>query len=288
MIISEVQLRFFTNMTINCRGQLLDFSTPKVMGILNITPDSFYDGGKLTSEEEVLKQAEKMLSEGADILDIGGMSSRPGAEIIPEDEELSRVLPHIKNIVKKFPAAIISVDTIRAKVADESLKAGAHIINDISAGRFDEAIIPTVAKHKVPFVIMHMQGLPNNMQQNPQYQNVTTEVMDFFAERIAACRKAGISDLILDVGFGFGKTLEHNYTLLSKLKYFSNLNSPILTGVSRKGMIYKTLGTNTEQALNGTTVANTIALMNGAQILRVHDVKEAKEVVKIVAAYNHQ
>ncbi len=269
-------------MTINCRGQLLDLSVPKVTGILNITPDSFYDGGKLSTETEVLAKAEQMLNEGAHILDIGGMSSRPGAEIIPEEEELKRVLPHIKNIAQKFPLAILSVDTIRAKVADESLKAGAHIINDISAGRFDKAMIPTVAKHKVPFVIMHMQGLPNNMQQNPNYENVTTEVMDFFAERISVCRKAGIMDLILDPGFGFGKTIEHNYTLLRNLKYFPNLNLPILAGVSRKGMIYKTLGVNAEQALNGTTSANTIALMNGAHILRVHDVKEAAEAVKIV------
>ena len=275
-------------MTINCRGQLLDFSTPKVMGILNITPDSFYDGGKLTSEEEVLAQAERMLNEGADILDIGGMSSRPGAEIITEEEELKRVLPHVQNIINKFPEAILSIDTIRAKVADECLKASAHIINDISSGRFDEAMLTTVAKHKSPYIIMHMQGLPNNMQQNPQYQNITTEVLDFFAERIAACRNAGISDVILDVGFGFGKTIEHNYTLLRNLKYFANLNLPILTGVSRKGMIYKTLGVNAEQALNGTTVANTIALMNGTNLLRVHDVKEAKEAVKILAAYKGQ
>ena len=268
-------------MTINVRGKLLDLSVPKVMGILNITPDSFYDGGKYSSEEEVLKQAEKMLNEGVDIIDIGGMSSRPGAEIISEEEELKRILPHIKNIVQKFPQAIISVDTIRAKVADESLKTGANIINDISAGRFDAEVIPVVAKHKAPFVIMHMKGMPNNMQQNPQYENVTTEVMDFFAERILVCRKAGISDLILDVGFGFGKTIEHNYTLLRNLKYFSQLNLPVLAGVSRKGMIYKTLCVTAELSLNGTTVANTIALMNGANILRVHDVREAKEAIKI-------
>ena len=269
-------------MTINVRGQLLDLSAPKVMGILNLTPDSFYDGGKLTTGNEVLAHAEKMLHEGADIVDIGGMSSRPGAEIISEEEELKRVLPHVQNIISKFPQAILSIDTIRAKVADECLKAGVHIINDISAGRFDEEMIPVVAKHKTPFIIMHMQGIPNNMQQNPHYENVTTEVLDFFAERITTCRKAGIGDLILDVGFGFGKTTEHNYTLLRNLKYFSTLNSPLLAGVSRKGMIYKTLGTTAEHALNGTTVANTIALINGANILRVHDVKEAKEAVKIL------
>ncbi len=272
-------------MTINCRGQLLDLSIPKVMGILNITPDSFYDGGKLTNEEDVIKQAEQMLSEGAAILDLGGMSSRPGAEIISEEEELRRVLPHIKNILQKFSEAIISIDTIHATVADESLKAGAHIINDISAGRFDEAMISVVAKHKVPYVIMHMQGLPNNMQQNPYYENVITEVMDFFIDRIAVCRKAGIYDLILDPGFGFGKKIEDNYSLLRNLKYFTQLNLPVLAGISRKSMICKLLDMPPDKALNGTTVANTIALLNGANILRVHDVKEAIEAVNILAVY---
>lgn len=268
-------------MTINCNGQLIDLSIPKVMGILNITPDSFYDGGKYLKPEDVLEQVEKMLNEGADILDIGGMSSRPGAEIIPESEELKRVLPHIKNIKQRFPKAIISVDTIRAKVADECLKTGAHIVNDISAGRFDAEMISVVAKHKAPFVLMHMKGLPADMQKQPHYENVTTEVMDFFAERIAVCRRAGILDTIIDVGFGFGKNVEHNYTLLRNLKYFAQLNLPILAGVSRKSMICKVLGVNPENALNGTTVVNTMALMNGANILRVHDVKETKEAVSL-------
>lgn len=268
-------------MTINCRGQLLEFSAPKVMGILNVTPDSFFDGGKFISEKEALHRAEKMLREGASILDIGGMSSRPGAEIISEEEELKRVIPHIKNIVHAFPQAIISVDTIRAKVAHESLAAGAHIINDISAGKFDAEMIAVVAKLHAPFIIMHMQGLPNEMQKQPHYENVVTEVLDFFAERIAVCRNAGIIDLILDVGFGFGKTVEHNYTLLRNLKYFAQLNLPLLAGVSRKSMICKPLNIIPENALNGTTAANIIALMNGANILRVHDVKEAIEVVKI-------
>jgi len=269
-------------MTINCRGKLLDLSVPKVMGILNVTPDSFFDGGRYTGGDAVLEQAEKMLNEGADILDIGGMSSRPGAQIISEEEELKRVLPHIKNLVNRFSEAVISVDSIRAKVADECLQVGAHIINDISAARFDNAMISVVAKHKVPFVLMHMQGMPDTMQQNPHYENVTTEVMDFFAKRIATCRAAGIIDLILDPGFGFGKTIMHNYTLLRNLSYFKNLNLPVLAGLSRKGMIYKPLGIGVEEALNGTTTANTIALMNGANILRVHDVKETKEAVKLV------
>jgi len=258
------------------------------MGILNVTPDSFYDGGQLTDENTVLAQAEKMLEEGADILDLGGMSSRPGAEIITVEEELRRVLPQVTNILKRFPRAIISIDTIRAHVADECLKAGAHIINDISGGTFDAAMLPVVAGHKVPYIIMHMQGLPNSMQQNPVYENVTTEVMDFFAARIAACTKAGITDLILDPGFGFGKTLEQNYTLLRNLPYFANLNLPLLAGVSRKSMICKVLKVDPVNALNGTTSANTIALLNGASLLRVHDVKEAVEAVKIVEAYSQQ
>ncbi|HLP19375.1 MAG TPA: dihydropteroate synthase [Chitinophagales bacterium] len=269
-------------MTINIKGRLLDLSKPIVMGILNVTPDSFYDGGKLTGTDALLQQAEKMLREGATILDIGGMSSRPGAEIIGEDEELERVLPAVKAIVANFPDAIISIDTIRAKVAWQAIQAGAHIVNDISAGRLDDRMIETVATALVPYVIMHMQGLPHTMQQNPEYANVTTEVMDFLAERIAVCQKAGITDIILDPGFGFGKSVEHNYTLLRNLKYFANLNLPVLAGVSRKSMICKPLGVNPDKALNGTTAANTIALLNGASILRVHDVKEAMEAIKIV------
>ncbi len=271
-------------MTINCRGHLMDFSRPKVMGILNITPDSFYDGGRLTDEEAVLKQAEKMLAGGADILDIGGMSSRPGAEIISAAEELGRVLPHVTNILARFPQAILSIDTVHASVAEACLKAGAHIINDISAGRIDAAMLTTVARHWAPYIIMHMQGLPNTMQQNPVYENVITEVMDFFAERINAGRQAGILDIVIDPGFGFGKTVEHNYTLLRNLGYFGNLGLPVLAGVSRKSMICKVLKVNPEHALNGTTAVNTIALLNGAHILRVHDVKEAVEVVKITEA----
>lgn len=269
-------------MTINIKGRLIDLSVPKVMGILNLTPDSFYDGGEYRTEQEVLKHAEDMLVAGAPILDIGGMSSRPGAKVIEAGEELERILVHVKNIIPKFPHAIISIDTIRASVADECLKAGAHIINDISGGRFDIDMLSVVAKHKAPFVVMHMKGMPDNMQENPHYENVTTEVTDFFAERINACRKAGIGDVILDPGFGFGKTLEHNYSLLKSFKYFSALNCPLMVGASRKGMIYKALGVKAADALNGTTVVNTIALMNGANILRVHDVKQAVEAVKLV------
>jgi dihydropteroate synthase len=282
MIISKAQFRFFTNMTINCKGQLLDLSVPKVMGIINVTPDSFFDGGKLTNTDAVLQHAERMLNEGADILDLGGMSSRPGAEIISAEEELKRVIAPLKSLVQHFPNAIISVDTIHAKVAEESLGIGAHIINDISAGRFDEGMLSVVSKHRAPFIIMHMKGLPSDMQREPRYENVTTEVMDFFAERIEACRKTGINDTILDPGFGFGKSIAHNYTLLRNLSYFAQLNLPLVAGVSRKGMICKVLGINPEDALNGTTIVNTIALMRGAHILRVHDVKEAKEAIKVV------
>ena len=272
-------------MTINCRGKIIDLSTPKVMGILNLTPDSFYDGGKLANDEAILMHVEKMLKDGADIIDIGGMSSRPGAEIISEEEELSRLLPVTQNILQRFRNAIISVDTIRASVAAETLKAGVHIINDISGGRYDEQMLTTVAQYKAPFIVMHMQGTPNRMQDNPVYENVVTEVYDFFAERINACKQAGIMDIILDPGFGFGKTVVHNYTLLRNLQYFSHLHLPLMTGASRKSMICKVLGVNPDKALNGTTAVNTLSLLNGANILRVHDVKEAREVVKIWQAY---
>lgn len=269
-------------MTINCRGRLLNLSTPIVMGILNVTPDSFFDGGRYTGLDALLAQAEKMLQDGAQILDIGGMSSRPGAEIIDEQEELKRVLPAVQLIAQKLPNAIISVDTIRAAVAAAVLDEGAHIINDIAAGRLDEAMLTTVAKARAPYILMHMQGLPNTMQQNPQYTNVTTEVANFFAERINACKQAGITDVVLDPGFGFGKTVEHNYTLLRNIGYFKTFNLPVLAGVSRKSMICKPLGVSPANALNGTTVANTIALLNGANILRVHDVKEANQAITIV------
>jgi dihydropteroate synthase len=272
-------------MTINCRGQLVSLSTPKVMGILNLTPDSFFDGGKFNGVDNALHQTERMLNEGAAFIDVGGMSSRPGAAIISEEEELQRVVPVVQQMVKRFPDILISVDTIRARVAKETVEAGAVIVNDISAGRFDQAMLETVAALRAPFIAMHMQGLPANMQQNPVYENVVTEVTDFFVERINACRAAGIKDVILDPGFGFGKTVEHNYTLLRNLSYFQHLNCPLLVGVSRKSMITKVLNIKAADALNGTTALNTLALLNGAHILRVHDVKEAAEVVRLVEAY---
>ena len=274
-------------MTINCRGKLIDLSSPKVMGILNITPDSFHDGGKYLNEAHALQQVEKLLAEGADFIDVGGMSSRPGAEIISEEEEIRRVLPVVESIVDKVPEAIISVDTIRSRVAKEALQAGAHIINDISAGRFDQLMMQTLATFNAPYIIMHMQGLPADMQVAPKYNDVVNEVYDFFVDRINACRAVGITDTILDPGFGFGKTVEHNYSLLRSLDYFANLRLPILAGVSRKSMVCKVLGVNADNALNGTTAVNMLALMNGSQLLRVHDVKEAKEAIKIFEAYKH-
>lgn len=277
---------FTPKYTINCKGKLIDFHTPKVMGILNLTPDSFYDGGKYAGEKTILNQTEKMLSEGADIIDAGGMSSRPGAKIVSEKEELKRVVPAIKLLQKKFPEIIISIDTIRAKVAREAVGEGACIVNDISAGRLDKKMFSTVADLKVPYVLMHMKGMPYNMQKNPFYKNVVTEVIDFFVEKIDAAKESGIKDIIIDPGFGFGKSVEHNYHLLKNLDYLRTLNLPILAGVSRKSMICKPLKLNPDQALNGTTVLHTIALMKGANILRVHDVKEAVEAIRLTQQIN--
>jgi dihydropteroate synthase len=272
-------------MTLNCRGKLISLALPKVMGILNLTPDSFYDGGNFTGRYAALHHVEKMLKEGADFIDIGAMSTRPGAGLITEQEEMNRLFPLIEIIIQKFPEAIISVDTIRAEVAERALTAGAHIINDISAGVMDERMISTVAKYKVPFVIMHMQGTPLSMQIEPHYKNVVTEVYDFLSTRADACKNAGIMDVIIDVGFGFGKNVEHNYALLRDLNYFKNLRAPILSGLSRKSMICKVLNVNPDKALNGTTAANMLALLGGSNILRVHDVKEAIETIKIFEAY---
>lgn len=266
-------------MLLRCRDKTLDLTQAVVMGILNLTPDSFFDGGKFKGVEDILQQAEKMVFDGAAIIDIGGMSSRPGAEIISVEEELERVLPAVKLVVEKYPSILISVDTIRAEVAEQCLLFGAHIINDISAGRFDENMLATVAQHKAGFVLMHMQGLPQNMQLNPQYEDVVQEVSLFLEERIAFCRQAGIESIIIDPGFGFGKTVEQNYEMLKHLQQFHKIGVPILAGLSRKSMINKVLGISPKDALNGTTVLNTIALFRGAKILRVHDVKEARQAI---------
>jgi dihydropteroate synthase len=268
-------------MTINCNDQLIDLTTPKVMGIVNVTPNSFYDGGKLTNEKSVLVQVEKMLSDGATFIDVGGYSSKPNAEFVSENEELERVIPIVKSIVKEFPKAVLSIDTFRSKVAKESVENGVAIINDISAGSLDENMMPTVGHLRVPYIMMHMKGTPQTMQTLTQYDDLVKEILFYFSEKIALARSFGINDLIVDPGFGFAKTLEQNFELLHKLELLQMLELPLLVGVSRKSMIYKTLNTEAEHALNGTTSLNTISLMKGAKILRVHDVKEAIECVQL-------
>ncbi len=269
-------------MTINCKGSLIDLTSPKVMGILNITPDSFFDGGKYKNEKEILHQAEKMLNEGATFIDVGAYSSRPGAKHISEEEELQRITPVVELLINNFPEIIISVDSFRSRVVEETINSGAAIINDISGGLMDGKMFEMVAKLQVPYIMMHMQGTPMNMQEKPTYKDIVVEITSFFTDQIFKLRQLKVNDIIVDVGFGFGKTSEHNYELLQKLALFKNLEVPILTGVSRKSMLYKLLGILPKQALNATTVANTIALLNGANILRVHDVKEAVETIKIV------
>ncbi len=268
-------------MTINCKGTLIDLSTPKVMGILNLTPDSFYDGGKYQNEKEVLAQTEKMLQEGATFIDVGAYSSRPGAKHITEDEELARIVPIIKLLVATFPDIILSVDTFRSNVAIACIEQGAAIINDISAGEMDENMFATAAALGVPYIMMHMQGTPQNMQQNPVYSNITEEVIFYFSNKIAQARSFGINDIILDPGFGFGKTIEHNYRLLSEQELLKNIELPLLIGLSRKSMIYKTLNITAQEALNGTTALHMISLQKGANILRVHDVKEAMQCIAL-------
>lgn len=272
--------------SINCNGTLVDLSAPKVMGILNCTPDSFFDGGKYQNSSAIVNQVEKMLSEGATFIDVGAYSSRPGAKHISEKEELDRILPVIKLLISEFSSVLISVDTFRSHVAEQCIHQGACIINDISAGEMDATMFSTVAKLQVPYIMMHMQGTPQNMQQNPTYTNVVNDLLYYFSGKIAELRKLGVNDIITDVGFGFGKTIEHNYQLLKHLALFKNLETPLLAGLSRKGMLYKPLEITADSALNATTAANTIALLNGASIIRVHDVKEAVEAVKIVALLN--
>ena len=269
------------NNLINCKGQLLDLSQPKIMGILNVTPDSFYDGGKYNAIDNALFQTEKMLEQGADIIDVGGMSSRPGAEIITTEEELRRVVPIVEKIVATFPNTIISIDTIKSEVAKNGIEAGGHIVNDISAGQFDDQLYKTVAELDVPYILMHMNGSPKTMQINPNYDDVITHVTDFFIREVGILRNLGVKDILLDVGFGFGKTIEHNYQLLRQMTDFQIFDLPLLVGVSRKSMIYKYLNIEAKEALNGTSVLHLAALQNGGNILRVHDVKEAKEVIQL-------
>ncbi|MBP8793671.1 MAG: dihydropteroate synthase [Lutibacter sp.] len=252
------------------------------MGILNVTPDSFYDGGNFNNFETIHAHVSKMLDEGATFIDVGAYSSRPGAKHISEEEEIRRIVPIVQFLLKKFPSILLSIDTFRSNVAEQCIENGASIINDISAGSMDAELFSTVAKLQVPYIIMHMQGTPQSMQLNPTYTNIVTDLLVYFSKKIMELRQLGLNDIIIDVGFGFGKTIEHNYKLLQQLELFKNLEVPSLVGVSRKSMLYKPLNISADTALNATTSANTIALLNGANILRVHDVKEAVEAVKIV------
>ncbi len=273
--------------TLQCKGKILDISTPIIMGILNITPDSFFEQSRQMDINAIAAVAGKMLEEGADIVDIGGMSSRPGAKIITIEEELERVIPAIKTIIKKHPSCIISIDTVHAQVAKEAIFAGASMVNDISAGKIDDEMYSTVADLGVPYVLMHMKGKPENMQRSTDYKDVTKDVLDFLIKEVFKLRNLGIKDIIIDPGFGFGKTIDQNYKLLQQLHIFKILDCPVLAGLSRKSMIYTYLNTSPEKALNGTTALNLVALQQGAKILRVHDVKEAKETILLWKKLEH-
>lgn len=268
-------------MTINCNGKLIDLSTPKVMGILNVTPDSFFDGGRFVNEKNILERVSQMLDQGATFIDIGGYSSKPNANEVSVQEEKSRTIPVVTTIMEHFPDAILSIDTFRSDVAQLCLDQGAAMVNDISAGLLDPLMFKIVSNYKVPYIMMHMKGTPQTMGHHSNYEDVTKEVIKYFSERIALARNNGISDIIVDPGFGFAKTHSQNFELLNRLDLLKLLDLPVLAGVSRKSMIYKTLNSTPEEALNGTTVLNTIALQNGAAILRVHDVKEAVETVQL-------
>ena len=275
-----------TQFTINCNGKLVDLSTPKVMGILNVTPNSFYDGGKHKNINTIIHQVDKMLSDGATFIDIGAYSSKPSAEFVSQADEINRINFVLKEIMNTFPNIILSVDTFRANVAKIAVENGVAIVNDISAGMLDENMLPTVANLKVPFIMMHMRGTPQTMQTLTDYDAIVKEMICYFSERVAQARSFGISDIVIDPGFGFAKTLEQNYEVLNKLELFSILELPLLAGISRKSMIYKVLEKTAQDALNGTTVLNTIAIQKHAKILRVHDVKEAVECIKLVDKLN--
>ena len=271
--------------TLNCKGKLLVLTKSMVMGIVNATPDSFYDQYPQKGFDAIIALADKMISEGADILDIGGQSTRPGSTRISAAVEIARVIPVIELLHEKYPNTILSIDTYHSKAAAAAVKAGASIVNDISAGNMDAAMLKTVAALQVPYICMHLKGTPETMQQNETYDNVVKEVLDFFIKKIAACTNAGIKDIIVDPGFGFAKTIQQNFILLKNLSVFGMLDKPLLAGLSRKSTVYKTLDTTAAEALNGTTVLNTLALVNGASIIRVHDVKEAIEAIQLVEKY---
>ena len=272
--------------TINCKGTLIDLAEPRVMGIINITPDSFYDGGATTTETQIIKQASKMIEQGATFLDVGGYSSRPGATDITEKQEINRVVPAIEAIIKQFPEALISIDTFRSEVAKQAVKAGACMVNDISAGKLDPKMLETIGALQIPYIMMHMRGTAQTMKSLTEYQNITKEVLFYFSERIAAARAHNINDIIVDPGFGFAKNTDQNFELLNHLELFETLELPVLVGVSRKSMVYKTLDISAKQALNGTTALHMVALQKGARILRVHDVKPAKECITLFKQLN--
>ena len=277
---------FSKKITLNCRGKLLDLSVPRVMGILNVTPDSFYDGGRYVEEDKIKRRIDQLLSDGADIIDIGAYSSHPGASEVKQDEEKKRLIPSLIYIRKQYPDAIISVDTFRAEVAGMAISEyEIDMVNDISAGQADPLMMETLAQYSVPYIMMHMQGTPATMQDNPVYHNVVKDIITFFAERIHTASAFGLKDIIIDPGFGFGKTIQHNFQLLHGLKAFSVFELPVMAGLSRKSMIYKSLEIAPAESLNGTTVLNTLALLNGASLLRVHDVKEARETIRLFQAY---
>ena len=271
-------------MTINLKGELIDLLQPKIMGILNLTPDSFYDGGQFNVLDRALEQTEKMIYEGAFFIDLGACSTKPGAKEISEDEEKKRLYPILEKLIEKFPKQHFSIDTYRSSVAAGSLDRGASMINDISGGQFDPLMMKTVGEFKVPYVLMHILGTPKEMQKNPKYKNIVQEVLYYFSESVQNAYSNGINDVIIDPGFGFGKTLEHNFELLKNLDLFKTLELPVLVGISRKSMIYKKLGISPDEALNGTTVLNTLALLKGVNILRVHDVKQTKESIDLLQA----
>lgn len=273
-----------SSLTINCNGSLIDFKSPKVMGILNVTPDSFYDGGTYSKLSDVLKHVEHMLTNGATFIDVGAYSSRPNADDVSETEELKRSVPVIEAISKTFPEALISIDTFRSSVAKACVNAGASLVNDISAGQLDKEMMPTVASLQVPYIMMHMKGTPQTMTSNTNYDNLTKDILSYFSEKISEANALGINDIILDVGFGFSKTREQNFELLNHLDSFNITGLPMLVGLSRKSTIYKTLNTTASKALNGTTAMHAWALQQGSNILRVHDVKEAMEVITLYNA----
>jgi dihydropteroate synthase len=283
----KLETKITKHMTINCKGQLIDLSIPKVMGILNVTPNSFFDGGKYTNEDEIIAQVGKMIANGATFIDIGAYSSKPSAEFVAEEEEIARIVPVIQLILKHFPEALLSIDTFRAEVAKASIENGASIINDIAAGELDDKMFDVIAHYNVPYIMMHMRGNPQTMQSLTQYDDIVKEILFYFSEKVKKARSLGINDLILDPGFGFAKTTDQNYEVLQKMELFNVLELPVLAGVSRKSMIYKTLNNTAQEALNGTTVLNTIALTKGAKILRVHDVKEAIECLTLFNKMNY-